>query len=123
MRATLIVDAEPKSPLIVAAMYFFPLGLVLLFWGLQDSNHWAGGFVPLQYRLLDGLWQATGPFAWVLMNALSIASILITFVVVWLSWLVLILTSRFRNLPYALHFLGSFLWCLSGFPPAALAIT
>lgn len=123
MRATLILDAAPKSRLIVTAMYLIPLCFVLLFWGLQDSNHWAGGFVPFRYRLLVGLWQATGPFAWVLMNALSPVLVLITFVVVWSSWLVLILSSRLRNMPYGLHFLASLLWCLSGIPPAALVIT
>ena len=118
----MVVNSEPKSRLIVGAMYFIPLCFVLLFWGLQDSNHWAGGFVPLRYRLLDGLWQASGPFAWVLLNALGPVPILFTFAVAWSSWLALILASRLRNMPYSLHFLASLLWCISGLPPAALAI-
>jgi hypothetical protein len=118
-----VVDAEPKSRLIVAMMYLLPLGLVLLFWGLSNSNYWAGGFVPLPYRLVIGLWHATGPFAWFLMYSLSPTSVLIVFAAVWSSWLLLVLTTRFRNLPYVLHFLGSFLWCFSGFPPAGLVIT
>jgi hypothetical protein len=104
-------------------MYLLPLGLSLLFWSLQDSRKWAGGFVSLDNRLLVGLWQATGPFAWVLMNHFGKLQILIVFGVVWSAWLIIVVSTRLRQWPYALHFGASFLWCISGCPPAALVIT
>jgi hypothetical protein len=109
--------------LFVVSMYLLPLGLSLLFWTVQDSSKWAGGFVSLANRLLVGLWQATGPFAWVLMNSFGKLEILIAFGVAWSAWLIVVLSTRLRQLPYVVHFGASFLWCISGCPPAGLVIT
>src|SRR4030095_16684268 len=98
-------------------MYLLPLVFSLLFWILQDSNRWAGGARPLGARLLIGLWQVTGPLAWVLMGALSTASILVVFTLAWSGWLSFVLTSRLREKSCALHLVASCLWCVSGCPP------
>jgi hypothetical protein len=118
-----IANSSQGSRWIVAVMYVLPLGLLLLFWAMQDSTKWAGGSVSLDKRVLVGLWQATGPFAWVLLNASSEFYILGTFGVVWSAWLTMVFATRLRDCPYILHLLASFLWCVSGFPPAGLVIT
>lgn len=116
---------EPRQnrPLLVISMYLLPLILSLLFWVLQDSSSWAGGARPLRAHLLIGLWQATGPLAWVLMGTSSRASIVVAFALAWSGWLTCVLTARLRERPYPLHFLASCLWCMSGCPPAAVVIT
>ena len=112
-----------NSRLVVVSMYLLPLGLSLLFWVLQDSSRWAGGARPLGMRLLVGLWQATGPFAWLLMGAFRAAPILVVFALAWGGWIGVVLTSRLREKPYAFHFVASCLWCVSGCPPSGLVIT
>jgi len=108
----------------IAAMYALALTLVLLFWAFKDSSHWAGGFVPLRYRLLIGLWQATGPFAFMLINPSDpIFTRLIVFGVVWAGWLTLVMTTRLREVPCGLHFVAALFWCGSGFLPTSLVIT
>jgi hypothetical protein len=108
----------------VAAMYLLPLALVLVFWARSDSNHWAGGFVPLRYRLLIALWQATGPFAFMLISPPNpIVARLVVFGIVWAGWLTLVMATRLREAPCALHFLAAVLWCGSGFLPTSLVIT
>jgi hypothetical protein len=107
----------------VGAMYALALGAVMLFWAMSDSNYWAGGFVPLHYRLLVGLWQASGPFAWAILGSLDQLRILVIFAAVWAIWLTIVLITRLRDLPYSFHLLMALVWCLSGFPPAACVIT
>jgi len=109
---------------IIVAMYLLPLGLVFLFWAASDSSHWAGGFVPLRYRMLIALWNACGPFACVLADHLEAPyPLFITFAAIWTGWIALVLSTRLREMPYILQFLLSLLWCLSGFPAASLVIT
>ncbi len=116
-------ERRPNSGLVVLLMYLLPLALSLLFWVLQDSSRWPGGTRPPGARLLIGLWQATGPFAWVVMGRFSTWSIVSAFALTWCGWLSIVLTSGLRNRPYALHFVASCLWCVSGCPPSALVIT
>lgn len=104
----------------VAAMYALAFGLVLIFWVLSDSNQWAGGFTPLDVRVMIALWQAVGPFALVFIYP---EHPILLFSVVWGFWLALVSTTRLRNWPLFVHFLAAMLWCATGFPPASLVIT
>lgn len=118
---------EPDRPVLVrcakvVAVYLLVLGLVLLFWA-SIHGHWAGGFVPIHYRLLAGLWQATGPFAFLLMGAQNLSTYLLSFLGVWCCWLAIVAASPLRNWYLAIHFTLGMLWCAVGFMPPALQIT
>jgi hypothetical protein len=118
---------QPNKRSIVLAMYLIPLCFSLLFWAVQDSSTWPGqgGIgIPLWTRLLIGLWQLCGPFAWVLLETKAgLTAIVATFSAVWFGYLVIVLMTRLRNLSYRWHLILSSLWCASGLPPPGLLIT
>jgi hypothetical protein len=112
---------------LVVLMYLLPLTISLLFWAGSDSSQWQGSGhgAPLDSRLIIGLWQACGPWAWALLewHATTEFGICACFTIVWLAWIGLVCATRLRNWPYLAHFMMSFLWCCSGCPPAGLVIT
>ena len=74
-------------------------------------------------RLLIGLWQATGPLAWVNMRFVTPTSIIVVFALAWSAWLMAVLATDLRERSYATHLAASCLWCVCGCPPAGLVIT
>jgi hypothetical protein len=116
-----------KRASLVLLMYLLPLALFLIWWAAADSTKWDGyGYgTPLKGRLALGIYQACGPFAWVILKTRhgSLALILLVFSVTWGTWLILVWQTRLRSLPYVVHLLFSTLWCVSGCPPPALFIT
>lgn len=94
----------------VAAMYLIPLGLVVLYWLVIDTSRWEGGYVALRLRLLAALLQALGPIAYTLFAARQAWTLVVTFALVWSLGLALVLNTRLRNMPYALHFLLAARW-------------
>lgn len=112
---------------LVVLMYLLPLTLALLFWAGQDSHQWqsSANGAPLQARLFIGLWQACGPFAYLLLDwrLTTPWGIGVCFTLVWLAWIILVCATRLRNLPYGVHLVMSLIWCCAGCPPAGLVIT
>lgn len=107
----------------IAAVYLLVLMLAFLWWA-TISGHWAGGFVPLYFRLLVGVWQATGPFAFLLRETQSIvAAPLLVFAIVWLCWLTIVFISPLRHLPLPLHFCLAVGWFAIGFVPTSILVT
>ena len=109
----------------VVSVYLLVLGMVIWFWA-SDSGQWAGGFVPLHFRLMVGLWQATGPFSFGLTRIshpeLTLAISLI-FLATWSLWLSIVLASPLRNWPLIVHFIMAMSWCAVGFMPTSMLIT
>lgn len=111
----------------VLAAYLAPLLLSLLFWATQDSDKWAGtaNGAPLQSRLCIGLWQACGPFAWVLLSLgpFDAWRVAMVFCATWMCYLMLVFTTKLQRLHYTDHLLLSCIWCFAGCPPSGLVIT
>ncbi len=110
-----------KNRWIVVSMYLTPLAITFLFWIIDYF-----GSAPSTLRNLPdlggltiGMWQATGPFAWVILNSLSFIAVITTFFGVWSAFLSLVLMTRLRNLPYAVHLFLALVWCCSGLPSVA----
>lgn len=101
-------------------MYALAFGLVVLFWVMSDSNHWAGGFRPLHVRIMIAFWQGFGPLAFAMIYP---EHPIIVFCVTWGCWLAVVLLSSLRNVPLIVHFLMALFWNACGFPAASLVIT
>jgi hypothetical protein len=106
----------------VVAVYLLALGLVLVWWAVY-TGHQADGVAPLPYRLLIGLWPATGPFAFRLSWPSKLVPTPIpVFATVWFCWLSIVMASRLRNWPLLIHFIMAMSWCAVGFICTSLLI-
>ena len=107
-----------KNRWIVLSMYLTPLAITFLFWIIDHFGSAPSTLstLPEWGGLTIGMRQATGPFAWVILNTRDLIAIITTFFGVWSAFLSLILLTRLRNLPYVVHLLLALVWCCSGLP-------
>jgi hypothetical protein len=66
--------------------------------------------------------QAMGALAYALFAARQAWILVLLFLLTSSTWLILVLATRLRNVPYVVHFLLAALWCLSGYPLVARVV-
>lgn len=107
----------------VVAVYLFVLSLVIVWWLMFERDQAAHTASDMD-RVLIGLWQATGPYAfWIHPTDNFASEVVLPFGIIWLGWLGIVLATPMRNWPLSVHAVMCALWCFAGLLPTSLLIT
>ena len=110
---------------VIVLLILLPLLFDGYVWGLFSPQAWqADQRAALSERLELAAITASGPLAVKLFFTETDLGLLTAGIgILWVAWILLVITTRLRRFAYRWHFLASCGWCLSGFMMTSLAVT
>lgn len=112
------------SAIIITVAYLLPFILGFVFWTFIGAGKWhrTGNWPPLGARVYGALIQSAGPVAWsknIGPNPFVTTAVVL---MLWVAWLFIVMNTRLRRIPPALHFLFAMLWCFCGCVRLSLSV-